>query len=83
MHDGVNLRSSCDAIHAFIREITLTTIVAIYIPYSGFFPEVLIFPNFPNELLAREILFWTADCFKRVYCVITKKLIVSNTCIAS
>ena len=33
---------------------------------AGFFPEVLIFPNFPNELLAREILFWTADCFKRV-----------------
>ena len=25
MHDGVNLQSSCDAIHAFIREITLAT----------------------------------------------------------
>ena len=36
------------------------------VPYSQFFPEVLIFPNFQNELLAREILFWTADCFKRV-----------------
>ena len=50
---------------------------------AGFFPEVLIFPNFPNELLAREILFWTADCFKRVYCVITNNSIASNTYVAS
>ena len=51
--------------------------------YSGFFPKVLIFPIFPNKLLAQEILFSTADCFKRVYCVITNSSVVSNTYVAS
>ena len=43
---------------------------------AGFFPEVLIFPNFPNELLAQENLFWTADCSKRVDCAIMNISIV-------
>ena len=51
------------------------------LPHSGFFfPKTLIFPN---ELLAREILFWTVDCFKRVYCVITNNSIASNTYVAN
>ena len=43
---------------------------------AGFFPEVLIFSNFPNELLTQEILFCTADCFKRVNCVIMNSSIL-------
>ena len=50
--------------HAYMFMYTHRYIIT-YTPYSGFFPEVLILPNFLNELFARDILFLTADCFKR------------------
>ena len=36
--------------------------VCIYCTAS-YFPEVQIFPNFPNGLMTQENLFWTADYF--------------------
>ena len=59
----------------FIVDIHMSSYFASYITFgmhayvvvtvdyriSGFFPKVLIFPNFPNELLTPEILFWIAD----------------------
>ena len=59
----ISIKLSEDIIHYGIVNYT--------IPYNGFFPEVLIFPNFHNELVAREILILLfADCFIRVDCVI-------------
>ena len=42
-----------------------------------FFPRSLCM--FPNRLGAWETLFWTVNCFKRVYCVVTSISIACNT----
>jgi len=52
----------------YVDVIAINTIIII--PYSSFFLELL------NELVAREILVWIADCVKRVDCVIMNISIV-------